>query len=330
MKVILRVLLALVLVWSGLWFGVSHLMRSTISTWFAERAAAGWQADYVDLTASGYPLQVITTLKGPALADPDTGTAWSAEGLEFRTRSLWPGTQDLHFPATPQRLSYYDQTLVITASDLIASLDLKMGSAFELQHLGLTSGTWQIAGESAPLMQAMDATATMTQLPRAEDYSISLIAEGFQPGDDLLANSADLPDRFQTLRLQALVRFDRPWDRRALNERRPQPRYIDLELVDIHWGPMRLLIAGKLDVDEAGTPSGSITIKAENWRDMLALAQANGALSENAVGTAERVLNLMTGVGGNPQALDVTLALRDGYVALGPIPLGPAPKLILR
>ncbi|MCV6587274.1 MAG: DUF2125 domain-containing protein [Marinibacterium sp.] len=327
---ILRVFLALLVLWSAAWLGVSLVMRHAVTTWFDQRGAEGWQAEFADLATSGYPLRVRTRIDGPALADPDAGTAWSADWIALQTRSLWPGTQDLSFPDTPQRLSHFDRTIALSADNMVASLDLRPRGSLELRHLGLTSEAWRLDGAGGMISQADALRAEMTQGDTPEDYAITLVADGFQPGGDALPDTDALPDRFDSLQLQMRVRFDRPWDRRALDERRPQPRQIQLDRAEAIWGPMLVLTAGRVDVDPDGIPTGSITIKAENWRDMLALAETTGSLSPDGAAAAERVLSLMAGLGGNPDALDVTLGLRAGNIMLGPIPIGPAPRIILR
>ena len=61
---------------------------------------------------------------------------------------------------------------------------------------------------------------------------------------------------------------------------------------------------GELDVDAQGIPTGEIAVKAENWRDMIAMANAAGALPDQAVDPVTRALNFLAGLGGNPNALD--------------------------
>ena len=124
--------------------------------------------------------------------------------------------------------------------------------------------------------------------------------------------------------------FDRVWDRRALEQRRPQPRALSLDVLDIHWGTLRLRAAGDLTVDDSGLPSGTLTVKAENWRELLKMAGQAGRLPRDALRGAERVLGMLAGLGGNPEDLETQVNIRDGWMALGPLPLGPAPRLILR
>lgn len=133
-----------------------------------------------------------------------------------------------------------------------------------------------------------------------------------------------------TLELRARVTFDKPWDRSALETARPQPRRVVLNLADARWGRLRILAAGEFEVDAQGQPDGTVTLKVDNWREMLEMARQSGALPPEAVGPAERALRLLSGIGGNPDALDARITLSGGYMSFGLIPLGPAPRLILR
>ena len=111
---------------------------------------------------------------------------------------------------------------------------------------------------------------------------------------------------------------------------RPQPRKINLRLAEARWGQLELQAAGEVTVDAAGIPEGEITIKARNWRDILKLAVETGAIPEGFAGSLEDGLSLMSQLAGNPKTLDIPLGLRGGRVLFGPVPIGPAPRLVLR
>ncbi|MFD3189987.1 DUF2125 domain-containing protein [Sedimentitalea sp. HM32M-2] len=321
------------LLWSLYWYGAAYSLRQGISGWFAAQAARGWQADFADISTSGYPLRHITTLTSPALADPVTGTAWQADWLHLDNPAIWPGRQSLIFPAGPQRLSYFDQTVVLSADGMVADLHLAPGTDLALQRMALTSGSWQISGRRGPVAGAQGATVAMVQTGNPETYQFDVAAPGFTPGDFVRrAAGADLalPASFETLELDMQVQFDRPWDRRALEDRRPQPVAIDLRLASAKWGALSVYAAGQVTVDGDGVPTGNLALKAENWRDMLLLLQRSGALPEIALEATARLLNMLSGISGNPDALDVDLTLQGGLITLGPFPLGPAPRLFLR
>jgi hypothetical protein len=330
---LIRVVIVLGLLWSAYWYIAGFGLRSGIEGWFITQSERGWQADYATIETSGYPTRHRTMLTSPALADPATGTAWQGDWLELDSPAIWPGRQTLRFAATPQRFSYFDRTLVIEAQDMQADFHLHPGIALALDRLALTAGAWSISGPKGPVANADDLTLSMVQTEQAETYEITINAADFTPGEEIrriLASSTVLPRSFDALKLDTAIQFDKQWDRSALEEKRPQPVAIDLKLAELHWGELRLFAAGKLDVDAQGIPTGEIALKAENWREMLAMAEAAGAIPRQAVDPAERVLNMLASLGGNPSALDVQLNFRDGFVALGPLPIGPAPRLILR
>lgn len=321
------------LIWSGYWYAAGYGLRRGISGWFAERAERGWQAEYAGLTTSGYPLRHVNTLTSPALADPATGAAWQADWLDLDSPAIWPGRQTLRFAPTLQRLSYFDHTLEVVAEDMVAELFLHPGVALELQRLALTAGNWVITDAGGHVMGGQSLTLAMEQAEPAETYRVDLRADSFTPGAGLrrLAHATDtLPAAFATMAVDMDVRFDRVWDRRALEDRRPQPVAVDLRLAALQWGEMKIEAAGRVTVDGQGRPDGTLEIRAENWREMVEMARASGNLPPRAVNTVEKALNMLARLGRNPDALDVQLTLRDGQVALGPIPLGPAPRLFLR
>jgi len=333
MRRLIRVLIFVAIAWSAYWFIAGYGLRTALTAWFDKQQELGWQADFSDVETAGYPSHHMTRLLNSALADPVNGTAWSADWIEFQSPAIWPGRQVLRFADTPQRLSYFDQTATIQADALQAELQLQPGVALVLEKMALTSGAWSVTedGEAQAGGDTLGMIMEQTAVPEA--YAISARIDGFTPGDDLrnlMRSATTLPQAFETLELDMTATFDKPWDRSALEQGRPQPVAIDLRLAEMKWGELRLFAAGELDVDDQGIPTGEVAIKAENWRDMIAMANAAGALPDQAVDPVTRGLNFLAGLGGNPNALDLQLNFRDGFVALGPLPLGPAPRLILR
>lgn len=326
-------LLVLALIWSAIWALTAYGLRNTFANWFAARAEEGWQAQFSDATTGGYPFRHKTVLQQPALADPQTGVAWRTDWIGFDSPAIWPGKQTVRFAPTPQLVSYFDNTHALQAADMVANLDLAPGVNLNVNRLSLISGAWDLAADGQTVLAGSGLTLAMVGQDAPGLYQLDAAIPDFSPGARLRAimNSADnLPESFDTLVLDAEILFDRPWDRRALEERRPQPRRIDLRLAEAAWGPLRLSVAGKVEVDDQGIPDGQITLRAENWRDMLAMAQSAGAVPAAVVDTAEGALNFLAGLDGNRDAIDVRLNLARGFVAVGPVPIGPAPRLILR
>lgn len=329
-------------VWILYWGLAAWGLRGGLEAWFAEQQRQGWQVSYGDISSAGFPSRHVTRLEQPLLADPGTGAAWSADWIAFDSPALWPGTQSLRFAATPQRFSLFDQTRRLTAQDMRADLHLAPGLALELEQLSLTSAAWQIDDTTGPLWQAQDLALEMRQQDPPDRYSLLAEAQQFSPTGLLTSGFGlpreDLPPSFDALRLRAELTFDTPWDRRAIELRRPQLRQITLDLAEAQWGEMQFQAAGALEVDETGHLDGTLTVRAENWRAILEVAERLSLLPPSTRNAVEQILALFSSapdsadVTGKTKAerINTTLRFRQGQMWAGPLPLGPAPRLILR
>ena len=330
---LVKFFIGLGLLWSLYWYAAGYLVRQSVTAWFQDRAELGWQADFADISTSGYPFRHVTMLKSPALADPANGTAWQADWLILNNPAIWPGKQTLIYPDTVQRLSYFDQTVELQAADMVADLHLKPGTALELDRMAVSAGQWQISAQLGPIVSGKALDVAMQDTGEERTYRFDVLVPEFEPDERLrrlTGSGPALPEKFQTLELDMKVTFDRVWDRRALEERRPQPTDINLRLAQAQWGKLSLFAAGQLIVDGAGQPDGDITVKVQNWRDMLLIAEQSGAIPDYTLKPIERVLELVSRVGGSPEVLDVGLKFGGGSISLGPFPLGPSPNLHLR
>lgn len=334
MRIILAVILLAALGWSGYWFFGSNAVERSLRSWLDARAAEGWVVSEEKIRTIGFPNRFDTTIYGLELADPETGWAWTAPffqilALSYRPNhiiAVWPDRQSI---ATPY------QTISVTSDTLRGSVAFANGAALTLDHaiiefsgIGLASTLdWRAALSGGQL--------ALRQTPGTEfSYDIAFSARDMtlpREVTGLLANSDLVGNVMQQVSLDASVLFDATWDRRAIEERRPQPREIDLRLASVTWGELDLKIAGELSVDADGIPTGSMTVKATNWREMLALARAAGVVSERLAPLLEGGLAQMARLNGNPATLDVPLRFDRGRISLGGVlPLGPAPRLVLR
>lgn len=333
MKQIVRLLVVLAVLWSAWWLGTGYMTRSAVSQWFATQADEGWQAEFSSISTTGYPIWNRTRIAYPTLADPQTGVAWRADWLGLESRATQPGEQLLVFPETAQRLSYFDQSLALTANSMQARLHVDPKAQLQVFDLGLGTMAWQVSGEAGTIASGDGIALTMTQGAVAEVYDINAKVENLtiaQSARSLIRIPDALPDAVETLQLDMTVQFTRPWDLTALSENRPQPTVIKLSLAEARWGELQLLAAGQVDLDAQGIPTGTLTVKAENWRQMLALAVETGALPAELTRPTEQTLRTLARLGGNPDALDIKLTFQNGRMSVGILPLGPAPRIILR
>ncbi|MGB5557747.1 MAG: DUF2125 domain-containing protein [Paracoccaceae bacterium] len=333
MRRLLVVVLVAALAWGGYWFIGARAVESGLTAWIDQRRAEGWAADYATLSTRGFPNRFDTTIADLQLADPHTGVAWSVPffqilALSYRPNhviAVWPGEQTV---ATPL------QSISLTSDTMRASVVLRPGpsleldrSTFELANVKLESSEgWLASVETGSL-------GTRQTVGKTDTHDIGFDATGVRPSRDLLKMlnpGGSLPDVFERLHIETTVAFDTPWNRYAIEDRRPQITNFGLNKLDAKWGQMDLQAAGDLDVDAGGIPTGRITVRATNWREMLQLAVATGVVAEAFAPAIERALELLAQMSGNPETLDAPLSFQNGLMSFGPIPLGQAPKLVIR
>ncbi|MDA8587248.1 DUF2125 domain-containing protein [Rhodobacteraceae bacterium] len=309
------------LIWMGWWvFGHTAYQRG-LQAWVEDRRGEGWAADYSDLSTRGFPNRFDTTITDVALADPETGVAWSAPFVQFLSLAYKPHQviavlPDTHVFSTPF------QTIDITHEDARASLFLQASA-----QLGLDSAR----------IVAMDLKATSSRGPQLTLDEGRLAAEALEDQDNTYRIGAELvglfptkealraldpggvlPERIERLRADVVMQFTATWDRTAIETARPQLTNIDLSDLSARWGNVTFRAAGALSVDDQGIPEGRITIRAEEWRRILDMAEAVGMVPGPLRGTIEAALRLLAG---NGDVLDAPLGI---------IPLGDAPRLVIR
>ncbi|MFK5997557.1 MAG: DUF2125 domain-containing protein [Rhodobacterales bacterium] len=330
MRILLGIFGFAVLAWFGYWFIGSNAMETGLKSWLQDRQDSGWVADYTSLDVQGFPNRFDATVINIDLADPKYGWAWTAPEFQILTLSYTPN----HFIAVwphKQTVSTPYETHIITSKDMRASfvfepntsLALKR-STLTLKDLTVTSGR----GEQSSIASAVLATRQTEGVKFAHD--IAFDAKGFMPSKSLKARldpAAILPPAFKTVSLRSTATFDAPWDRLAIEDVKPNLTRLDITEFDAKWGEVQIQATGSVKVDEEGYPTGSIAVRAKNWRALIRLAVASGALDAGTAQSLETGLGLIAMLSGNNNTLDVPLIFSKHIMSIGPIPIGAAPRL---
>lgn len=329
----LAVIVALALAgWSGWWWLGAAGAERAFADWLDTRRAEGWAADIGAIDTRGYPLAFRRELTDVQLADPATGVAWQAGKVVLRSPSYAPGDLSLSLPEH-QTLAIPGTRLEITSSLFEAALNVAPTDNLALKAAKLQLRDLRVAssaGWTAGLTQG-DVTSERAEAPNAH-FLAALFTEVMPsaPLKALLDPLNALPPSMERMEVRGTFGFDAPWDLSALEARRPQPTRIELDELAVVWGGIEINVAGAMDVDAQGRPEGDLTVQIVNWRDLLALLQANGTLPAEIDQLALTIIDALARSSGRPETLDAPLSLSGGFVRFGPIPIGPAPRLVIR
>lgn len=328
MRRLLIVVLVAALGWFAYWFIVAQAARTGYESWFDSRRTEGWQAEYTELQLRGFPNRIDTTFDNIQLADPETGFAWDAPffqifALSYKPNHLiavWPNTQTLSSPL---------QKMAIGSADMKASAVFHANTNLALRRANFATDSLNVTSDAGWSVTADSIRVALAQDEGNEtSYQIALQGQGVAPPAAL--RSAALPETMSALDLDATLGFDRPWDLRALEERRPQPKAIKLRNLKAQWGPMLVQAVGDMTANDVGVLDGELTLRAKEWQAMLEMARGSGQIDPFVIDGAEQLLRLFSSLSGPGEDIDLTLTFRNGRTYAGLLPLGPAPVIFLR
>jgi hypothetical protein len=103
---------------------------------------------------------------------------------------------------------------------------------------------------------------------------------------------------------------------------------LELERVALRWGTLAVSASGTAALDAELQPIGAFSASIEGYDELMAALVAAGRLRAGDAGLARMALGFLAkpGAGGRPQ-IATPLTIQDGQMLLGPVKLGPAPRI---
>lgn len=313
-------------VWCGYWYYGARALRQETEAALATLKAEG-RADYSALHLGGFPGRFDLTVSDPVAADPGGRWLWRGPQLSVHALAYNPGHVIVALPAE-QSLTLGGETLALTTTEMRASAAFGLSSDLRIDHAEAVGGPfraeadagWSVAAEALRLaIRTEDATEFR--------YRIGAEAPGLTvtgaPSRALAsAGIGEGPGRF---RLDADLSLDRPLDRDAALAP-PRLAGIDIRALEFDWGGLSLRGDGAVRIDGAGVPDGTVTLRLRNWAGVPALLVASGVIAPGDEASFAATLDQLAALSGSPDELALPLSFSGGWVALGPLPLGPAPR----
>lgn len=327
-RALMTLSLAAGVAYGGYWAVGSAAVESSVNS-ALERMRASGQADYSEVSLAGFPSRFDLTISDPALRTSDGIAEWRAPFLQLLALSYRPNHLIVVWPHE-QDVTIGPETISVTSEDMRANLDIEAGVALALDRTIFVSkavGLASKAGWRLDLDEARFATQRASEDGLSHRAGIEILRA--TPSPDLRAlidPEGALPPTADWAKLDAVVGFDRPIDRFVTEAGGPRLTDIQVKEISFGWGELRLDGEGEVLVDADGVPEGRITFRAREWRKMVQLAVAAGALRAEIAPTIENGLERLAIAGGSEEVLALPLVFANGRMSLGPLPLGPAPR----
>jgi hypothetical protein len=326
MRAIFTLVGVLAVAWCGYWFVGARFVTQAAEAALVQAREQGLRAEATDVTVRGFPNRFDLTVSSPDLADPASGFGWTAPFVQILALTYRPWHVIAAF-APEQQVTTPAGIFTLTAGKLQASLRARPTRALPLDRMTLVGSDLTLLAPGGVRMTAPELRfATRDLEGTGLRHEIGLELTGLAPDPGWLPEGTGLPAVLDRLHLDADLVFSAPIDRNA-PQTRPELTGLSLHEGLLIWGDLALHAKGNLVPDAAGLAEGSLTLRATNWQRLLPAMVAAGLLKPEVAQTWTRMLSVMAQQSGDPSTIDLTLRFAQGRVSLGPLPLGPAPRL---
>lgn len=320
----MRVLAVLAVLAAALWGGYWVTGRAALDRAIVTSLAATPEFTVDGHAISGFPNRFDVTLDAPALRLGDLG--WSAPFLQVFALTYRPHHLLAVF-AHDQRLVLPGLDAAIHHDDLRMSAVMAVGLDLPLDRLTLVGREIEIATDDA--RHRAEALRAASRRVGDTVHELALVLETVLPDPatiDRLDPQRQWPRRFDLLRLDAEVEFDRPLDRHLLAGARPVLRRITLTGFEARFDNAAITVTGHLTPGADGRLSGEIAVSVRAWRDLMQRARAIGLMPPDHDALMAIALQGLVSAD-DPDRLDAAFAVQSGTVRMGPLVVGQLPPL---
>lgn len=326
MRALMWIVAVLTVIWCGYWFVGARVLTNEGRA-VLDRMQQDGRLGYGTFSIGGFPARFEAVLADLSLRDPAAGWAWSVPDLAVHALAYSPNRVIAVLPPV-QRLRVAGESLALTTEDMRASVAFGLSSAVPLTHAEVVSAPLTARSDRGWSL-AMEALRLAVRQEEGEGFRYRLGAEAtaltLDGAPAVMLAKAGLAEGPGRVRLDADAVLDRALDRSAA-ELPPRVTALSVRSLELDWGRLALRGAGDLLIGADGTPEGTIQLRLANWRDLPPLLVALGVIAEAEAPALTRTMGQLALLSGATGDLSLPLSFTGGWVALGPLPLGPAPR----
>lgn len=332
-KILIAVALLFAALWCGYWYATNRMITAALADVSTTFAAEGRALACGNQTVGGFPLSLTLDCGTPSYADGTAGVSAGLARISASAPLYWPGSVSTAL-AGPLTFKAPALGIELNASWTAASASAEAGLR------GLTSAAAAFDGLSVandgqpkalPVVSLSAAHAEAAARPAGgSDYRFTAEGDGIAIKP---AAGAALPEIDAVLRVKA-VGFGNALGtdpRRTVAAWLAGGGALEVERLTLAAGTTSATATGNLTVSKAGLVSGDLNLRLVGLGGLPDLFTGLKPKARNKLAQAVAAVSALTKpVADDPAARDAPLAIRNGVMMVGFIPVGEIPPLKLR
>jgi len=320
--------------WSIYWLVLATSLRDGVIAWTQQRRAEGLDVGFANIEIGGYPISVRVVIDRPTAGSSDGTWSWSAENGELALSPFTPnrilvhlaGRQEFVLTSASGRFAYAGTARTLTAE--IVGDHAESSGTLAVEDLNMK----QVGGSETVTVGNLEANALVRATTQDAAAAPTLEIEA-SLADVLLPRHVALPLGPRITAAAILANVAGPLDPGSLPETLTRWRdaggTVEIERLEIDYGPLDLSANGTLALDEDNQPIGAFTTRIRGFFEAVDMLRRRRLVTDRAAITAKLVLGALARKGdeGGPPTLSIPLTLQDRRLYAGPVPLFELPPI---
>jgi hypothetical protein len=324
---ILAVVVAGIAGWTGYWFWLKGRVEQGVTDWIDARRAEGYEIADAGRRVGGFPARIEVTVTQPTIARPGAWR-WQAAGDVVIHLQPWKLTHAIFDLGPSHQVEWVDGSEMrragLTAARALASAIFSRGGRLEQGALDVTK---PVLVDS----QTGTSSAERAQLHSRANHGESAERPDGSLGLSLRIDNASLPPAANTPLGPALALLQvaatlppplPPLARRAdaLEAWRAAGGVINLDRLEVHWGPLDAAGNGTVSLDRELRPLFALATELRGFGPTLDAYAEAGLLKKKEARNAKFALTALAKPDslGRP-AVKLPVTGQDGRLYLGPV-----------
>lgn len=328
MRWLIRLVILFAVVYGGYWFIGRNTLNDRIAAALDQAGAQGVSVGTWGVR--GFPNRFDTTFEDVEITTPN-GLTWSAPWLQVFALAYRPNEVIAVWP-DEQSFDMGGETLTLLTSGMRASARVRANAdlVFAKAELDMHAPRLRLERDGTELSMSRLFAAARARPDTERDYDVYLDAQSITLPDWMrmaLDPEGTQPSLIRDLRFDGTATLSRVLDRHLAEGDPVLLEALNIRELGLVWGEISISVIGQVSAGADGRAEGSLTISAANWERALDMARAAGLIGEGFEETYANMARQMDETPHLPETLTLTLTLSDGRARLGPLPIGPAPRL---
>lgn len=323
--------------YSAYWLIAAGKIEHGLERWAEERRAEGYEVELGHPVITGFPTRFRVDIPHPLIGREASGWIWQAERLRAEAPPWRVGAMEFTLSGRHAlRLLRGDLWQDIACAIERGRADLRVDSKGRLTDLDIEISDYEIDSPefAAPATGRALTLSIRRDYPETPDHqsetvSLSLRLDRLTLPPDMYLG---LGKEIERVALDAVVKGPLTDAKlsRALADWRDAGGTVEVERLELRWGPVELETNGTLALDPEMRPLGAFAAKITGYGDVVDALVMNKLVPLGDAFLFKIAFHLLakpTEPGG-PPTLDLPLTVQDGNLAVGTVRLMEIPPLL--